>query len=120
MFLVELPFAIALVMWGRWIGGKYGAPRWVRWSGWAVAVVWAVTAAASTYALVSSARALDAEAADATQKARLLAEGISEAMHLALAGAGILAGGAGLLLVLTWRYHWAAKPPPVPRDPPYR
>ena len=119
--LLELPLALALIVWARWLGGKYGAPRWVRWVGWSCAGVWLLTAVGSTVGFVrGNAGAVRAESLDAAQKARVLAEGISEALHWALHGAGILAGGAVALLALTWRHHWSAKPPVVPREPPYR
>ena len=120
MLLVELPIVVALLFWGRWLGGKYGAPRWVRWVGWPIAAVWAVTGALAVHRLIEGFGALEAGAADPAQKARVLAEGISEAMHVALLGIGVIVAGFVALLVLTWRYHWSAKPPAVPHDPPYR
>ena len=120
MLFFELPFVVALLFWARWVGGKYGAPRWVRWSGWAVAAAWAVTAVVSIHGMVESFGAVRGESVDPAQKARALAEGISGAMHAALMGIAVIASGIVFLLVLTWRYHWSAKPEVVPREPPYR
>ncbi len=118
--LLELPVVIALIFWARWLGGKYGAPRWVRWVGWTIAAAWAVAFALSLHLLVASFGAVAAESADPAQKARVLGESISETMHLALLGSGVVVVGIVALLVLTWRHHWSAKPPSVPRNLPYR
>ena len=92
----------------------------MRWWGWAVATVWAVTALVSIYGMVESVGAIRGESHDPAQKARALAEGISWAMHAALVAFAVIAAGIVLLLALTWRYHWSAKPEAVPREPPYR
>ncbi len=121
MVLLELPVVVALVIWARWLGGKYGVPSWVRRIGWAIAALWAVTLVVSVIGLIGGfGSVVTGESVDPAQKARVLAEAISEAMMAAVLEMGVVVAGSALLLVLTWRYHWSAKPVSVPRDPPYR
>jgi hypothetical protein len=118
--LVELPFAVGLVAWAWWLGGKYGAPRCVRWVGLGCAGVWLTLAVYSVFGLIESFGSVSAESTDPAQKARVLAENISQSMWSAMLGMGVLAVGLVAMLVLTWRYHWSAKPPVAPGSPPYR
>jgi hypothetical protein len=64
--------------------------------------------------------AVSGESVDPSQKARILAEGISEAMNVFASSTATLLLGGVVMLGLTWKYRWSAKPPEIPRDPPYR
>lgn len=57
---------------------------------------------------------------DPANKARLLAEGISEAMNGISLGILFALASMIVMLVLTWRYHWSAKTPTPRGEPPYR
>ena len=66
--------------------------------------------------VLNSFGAVAGESVDPSQKARILAEGISEAMNctaFALFGLIFL---PPVLLTITWKYHWsnAKKTPPTP------
>jgi hypothetical protein len=117
---VTLLCTIGLALWARWLGRLYGVPRFVRYLVWLIVVAWAVGAGGSMWGLINAFGAVSGESVDPSQKARILAEGISEAMNAFAFSTGILLLAAIVMLGLTWRYCWAAKPPEVPRDPPYR
>ena len=117
---ITLLMTTGLVLWARWLGRLYGVPRFVRHLAWFFAAVWALGAAWSVMGMLEGFGAISSESVDPSQKARILAEGIAESMNALAISAALLLFGAVVMLVLTWRYHWTAKPPNVPRDPPYR
>lgn len=43
--LVLSTTSIVFIRWGRSLSGTYGAPRWVRYSGWGAAFVWLTSVA---------------------------------------------------------------------------
>jgi hypothetical protein len=91
----------------------------VRYLVWFFVVAWLLGSVAM-WSLISVFGAVSGESVDPSQKARILAEGISEAMNAFAFSTGLLLLGGVVMLVLTWKYPWAAKPPEVPKDPPYR
>jgi hypothetical protein len=119
---IDIAVVWSLVRWARWVGSLYGAPNWCRLVPWAILLVCVGGNAIAVYGLLR-AFAMSADATgtvDPTQKARILAEGISEAMNgAAYAMLGVL-GTVVCLLVLTARYSWLARKPGVPNEPPYR
>jgi len=79
--VVQLIFSLALFAWGRWVARRKGTAGWRR-AAWMplVALVLAIAGVtASTLALLRSFQAI--ANADPAEKARLLAEHISEAMN---------------------------------------
>jgi hypothetical protein len=80
----------------------------------------AVVCALDVWGVLHVAGAVSGESIDPSQKARTLAEGISEVMNLtALFGLVYLACVVALLAA-TWRWHWSAKAPKPANEPPYR
>ena len=114
---VTLLVTIGLALWARWLGRLYGVPRFVRYLPWVFVVTWAV-GMGSVWALVRAFGAVSG--VSPSQKATILAEGISKAMKPFALSTGTLVLGALALLGLTWKYRWSAKPDDVPNDPPYR
>ena len=111
MLLVTGIVAVALAFWARWLGRRDSAPRFVRHLAWVFGAFWLIGAIGTGYGIMRSFGAVSGESVDPSQKARILAEGISEAINVAAASAALLVIGAIVMLALTWRYHWAARPP---------
>jgi hypothetical protein len=65
-------------------------------------------------------RSVGAEYPDTSQKARLIAETISELMNCTALCVPLYFVGACLMLFFTWRYHWSVKTPTPEGEPPYR
>ncbi len=113
---------VGVVRWSRFVASRYGAPRWTRYVGPSGVIASAGIGVGGT--AVGLHRALhifdDAPAVDPSDKARILAEAISEAMHMAFIGTGIALATVIFLLILTFRYHWSARSPKPLGSPPYR
>jgi hypothetical protein len=116
--LVGVVLIALLFRWAHAISSAYGAPRWIRFLPIASAILFALCFSAAFQGLTRVFRA--PADADPAMKARVLAESISEAMHLLLASGVVLVISAVVLLVLTWRYRWSQKVPKPEGDPPYR
>jgi hypothetical protein len=117
---VTLLVTIGLALWARWLGRLYGVPPFVRYLVWVATGVWVLGAAGSILGLSRGFGSLSDERLAPSERQRALAEGISEAMKAFAFSTGILLLVALLMLGLTWKYRWSAKPIEVPRDPPYR
>jgi hypothetical protein len=105
-------------MWGRWLSGLYGAPRWPRWLGFVPGIVWMTLIALGVRAFV---HAFDiANAVDPAEKARVLAESIRNAMNLFAFAWAFLVLFVIPMLALTWRYRWSQKTAKAEGQPPYR
>lgn len=116
---VLLVTAFAIVKWSRWLGGRYGAPRWVRWVGPIGLVLWApqpLFGAVRTILYVEATNG--GSAADRQQR---LSYGSAELLYATLFYGVLIEVILVILLVaLTWKYHWAAKAPTAKGLPPYR
>lgn len=112
--------ALALGLWANWLGGRYGCPRWVRFLTVPIALTWLAGATATGFGLSAITRLVDRDQVDPADKARVLAEGISESMNGVAFSAVGLAFWALVLLALTYRFYWSARGPKTPGDPPYR
>ena len=113
--VLVLVTAVVLVKWSRWLGGKYGAPRWIRWVGPVTAALWSSGPVAGAVATVMAVHALDGRSV--ADQVRVFSLGAAEAVYNIVLGYAVV---GALMLVLTWKYHWAAKKPAVPQSPPYR
>ena len=118
--LITLAAAIALAFWARWLGRQYGAPKFVRFMPWAFLASWLIGTIGAGVGFVQTFGAVSGESVDPSQKARILAEGISEAINMLAFSVVVILIGAVTMLLLTWRYHWAAKPEDPGGTPPYR
>jgi hypothetical protein len=121
--IVLTTIALALAWWGQWLSRKPRVPQRLaavlKWSFLVLTPVPAIGITLTYFGLRSAFAAL--ESAPADQRARLLAEGISEAMNASSFAVIVLFAETMLLVFLTARYVWS-KPaePDVPGDPPYR
>ncbi len=115
--------ALAVAYWTRWLAWQPRVPAWLgRILRWAYVVVIPTPAIGIMITIHGLRMAFAAvESDDPSQKARILAEGISEAMNATAFVIALLFVELVLLLVLTWRYHWSKAPSvEVPGSPPYR
>lgn len=115
--------ALALAGWMRWLGHRPRVPSWLRGVlRWAFVVVIPAPAIGIFVTVHGLRKAFEAvDGADPSQKARILAEGISEAMNATAFVIVLLFVEVLALLALTWRYHWSKAPTVrVPGLPPYR
>ena len=98
---------VPLFMWARWLRRRTTAPRYAAVT--ALGIV-AVSALVTVMGAVAAIHAVTAaridESSDASVKARVLAEGISEAMNCGALGVAIAVPAAVWLLFATWRWHW--------------
>lgn len=118
---LALPFVGALAWWARWLGGQYGAPRWVRHVAWAPVAVWLMSLAGTIYGLVAVVGSVKGEAADPSGKARILAEGIAEGMNATAMAILVLGLMLGIIAIVLGVVTIRLKPPPEPGgSPPYR
>jgi hypothetical protein len=118
--LLMLPAAVALAFWARWLGRRYGTPKVVRYLPWTFLGAWLIGTIGAAAFMLKMFGAVSGESIDPSQKARILAEGISESMNMAACSIAFFVLGALVMLLLTWRYHWAAKPEDPGGTPPYR
>jgi hypothetical protein len=112
--------ALALGLWAHWLGGRYGCPRWVRLLPWPIGLTWLAGTCATAYGFVLAFGAVSGESVSASDKAQMLAAGISESMNGTAFAAVGLALWALAMLALTYKFHWGARGPKTPGDPPYR
>ncbi len=111
---------VALSSWARWLSGRYGAPRWLRATSWVFLAMAALHLVAHLLSFRGLSAAADRGVVEPADHARLLANGISEAMNT-LFFSGVLAmAGAVAMLVLTWTFHWRVKSARPEGSPPYR
>src|SRR5579859_552301 len=82
-YAVVVPVAAALWFWARRISGRYGCPSWVRHVRWGIVATVAVCALGSAYGMVRAFGSAYGESVDPSNKARVLAEGISESLNAA-------------------------------------
>jgi biopolymer transport protein ExbB/TolQ len=88
--------------------------------GWVFLLNWAVGGGVSLFGLIASFGAVAGESVDASQKARVLAEGISEAMNAFAISLLAMIIFTIVMLVLTYRYRWSRKDDDPRGNPPYR
>jgi len=110
---------LALAAWARWLGGRYGAPRFLRWLAWLFVAAGAFEVVGLVRGVTEMQSAFNG-AVGAADRQRILANGIAETVYTTALGlvAGLL--GVLVMLVLTYRFHWSAKTPKVEGQPPYR
>ena len=117
--LVGVVVIALLFRWAHVLSSGYGAPRWIRFFPIAPAFLYGLLLTGA----VDGIRRIvgrPSDDVDPAMKARILAESISEAMHLMVASFLVLAVSAVVLLALTWRYRWSRKLPRAENQPPYR
>jgi hypothetical protein len=118
---VEIAIASAIVRWGTWLGGRYGAPtRAIRAAGWGLAGLWAAMTLGGAWTLAWVTTNVPGSNVSPADRARHLADGIAQAMWLLAMGVVCLGFGAVVMLALTVRYHWLARSPEVEPTGPYR
>jgi hypothetical protein len=113
-----VPLAL-LLWWARWLR-KTGAPRWVRLVASLLAASPLASVPLACSGVVSSQAAVEGASVDPSQKARILAEGISETMNCTALGTILALIPIAWLLACTLRYHWLRKDPKGSGEPPYR
>jgi len=112
---------LGLAQWASWLSGRYGAPRWLRTLRWVFGIAALGQLALHYWSFRHLSSVIDRNGSvDPTNKARILAEGISEAMNGIAMGILFTIPSMIVMLVLTWRYHWGAKTPKPRGEPPYR
>jgi hypothetical protein len=94
------------------------------WTAYGVLALGAAAMLTATLIVISAFGGISGETVDpsgsARERARVVAEGVSEGLNCeALSFIAILVAVLWLLFC-TWRWHWAARPPVVKGDPPYR
>lgn len=107
--LTAIAAAVGLVRWSRFIARCHGAPRWIRHVGPVGVVAMSVGLLGTVLGLMHAFSAVSAPGLSAADRQRVLSNGIAEAMYNTAIGLGVAGLCVVLLLVLTWRYHWAAK-----------
>lgn len=117
LFFVLIAIAISIALWVRWLWMRYQAARrsLIAWMLTTV-VLLAHGVCGTLMGLIKAFGAVGGESIDPSQKARVLAEGISEGMNCSVFGLLPLLVIPVVLVVITWRYHWskAKKAPPTP------
>jgi hypothetical protein len=108
----------ALVAWVRWLRRRTGAPRFVAFVAYAMMVLAVVFAVSSAVSILVTMRLDDCKWA--TDRARMLANGIAEAIYGGALVLTIELVAALWLVFATWRWHWSLRPPVVEGTPPYR
>ena len=96
-FIVAVGVAVLLHRWARWLTKRPRAPRILRFLRSTIVVLCAVGFLSVSYGLIVSFGAVSGESVDPSQKARILAEGISDAMNCyALLGIVLMVIAIGL------------------------
>lgn len=118
-FLSFVPVGLlaALFLWARWLRRRTAAHRYFVWAAYALLGA-ATLLFLSGFGFVGVVFLSGPQ--DGADKARQLAESISEAMNSGALAMTIGAATAVWLLVGTWRWRWSVKPVEVERQPPYR
>ena len=112
VFLVPALSVVGAWMWARRLGRRAEVPRFVKWGAFALVVPGALLVAFGVVSglLVGFGR-VSGEAVEPSQKARRLAEGISEFMNCS--AFGFLFAVAALLWLGFWAWRWRPKAPSV-------
>jgi hypothetical protein len=106
IFLVPLAAASGLWVWARWLARQNSAPPLASYTGYGIAVVAALPIVAGVASGFHSALGpISGVTLDPSQKARILAEGISEAMNCSVFGFLVAALGGLWLGFCTWRWR---------------
>jgi hypothetical protein len=108
VFFVLVAIAISLAVWVRWLWMHYPASHrslntWML----TTVVLLALGVCGMLVGLIKAFGAVGGESIDPSQKARVLAEGISEGMNCSVFGLLPLLVMPVVLVVLTWKYHWS-------------
>ncbi len=101
---------LPLLFWTRWLRRRTAAPRFATRISYALLVVGALV---TLFGVVSTFRTVALNVADevdgTSQKARMLAEGISEAINCGALAIVVALVAAFWLLFATWRWLWLAR-----------
>jgi hypothetical protein len=100
-FFAFVAVVVLLVRWARVLAREPGAPRVVRFALAGVIVMTLAAAASVAQGLVGTFGAISGESVDPSQRARIVAEGISEGMNCFALGCVLLALTAGALAAAT-------------------
>ena len=108
VFFVAIALVISVALWVRWIWMRYQASHrsLIAWM-LTTAVLFALGICGMLMGLIKAFGAVGGESIDPSQKARILAEGISEGMNCSVLGLLPLLVMPVVLVVLTWKYHWS-------------
>lgn len=121
MALAPNVLLLPLFAWAQWVRRRTAAPRFAPWTAYALLAFGAViTMFGAVSLLAAGGSAGNGDADGASQRSRLLAEGISEAINCGALVVAVAVVTALWLLLGTWRWYWAVRPPVVKGDPPYR
>ena len=113
VFLLPLLSVVGAWIWAQRIGRRTDVPRFVKWVAYALAIPGALFVALGvTSGLIHSFSAVSGENVEPSQKARVLAEGISEFMNGT--AVGLLFTVAALLWLGFWAWRWRPRTPPEP------
>jgi MFS family permease len=101
---------LPLAAWARWLRRRTAEARLAAWIAYGLlmlaALLTAVGAASSTYGVIT---AVATDSAGPSQKARVLAEGISAAMNCGALAIVVALGAVLWLLFASWRWHWSRR-----------
>ena len=106
VLLVYSVVAYFLRVWALWLRARPTAPRWVRFAPGVIVATWCLGVLAYVCGLLMDVHAVSGEAVEPSQKARLLAESISETMNSMAVVILLSLPSAGALLAMTWLWHW--------------
>jgi cytochrome bd-type quinol oxidase subunit 2 len=107
--LIIAVLGLLLVLWLRFLWKRTRAPKWLLFS---LPIVMGMLS--MTLGVLNSFGAVAGESVDPSQKARILAEGISEAMNCTAFALIVLM--PLVLLALTWKYRWSKTDEETPSE----
>jgi hypothetical protein len=111
VFLVPALSVMGAWIWARRLGRRAEVPRFVKWVALALVVPGALFIALGVISgLIVGLARVSGETVEPSQKARRLAEGISEFMNCS--AFGFLFAVAALLWLGFWAWKWRSKTPP--------